>query len=144
MSYPPTQGPYRNIPQAGDPRQTEAWALTEAARRMSEAQRDGAGADDILAAVRLNWRLWTIFQAELTNPSNELPLELRQNMLSLCNFVDKTTVDIIAEPQGAKLGILITVNRNIASGLFSIPAGQAEAPAEAQDQPQGGVADLSA
>lgn len=127
MSYPSAQQGYRNIPAPGNPRQTEGWALTEAARRIAEAQRD-QDADAFLAAVRLNWRLWTIFQAEVSEPACPLPLELRQNMLSLCNFVDKTTVDLIADPQMAKANILITVNRHIASGLFSVPPDAAAQP----------------
>ncbi len=122
MSYPPTQNPYSNIPVGGTSRQIEAWALTEAARRIAASQRSDADPEAFLAAVRLNWRLWTIFQAELASPETEVPIELRQNMLSLCNFVDKTTVDIIADPVPGKADILITINRNIASGLFTTPA----------------------
>ena len=97
MSYPNYgQSPYSSRPAPGNPRQTEAWALTEAARRLSLAQRDQVSDEDMLAAVRLNWRLWTVFQAELSTAECPLPLPLRQDMLSLCNFVDKRTVDILS------------------------------------------------
>lgn len=124
MSYPNSQSGYSNIPPAGNPRETEAWALTEAARRMADAQRRGAE-DDFLAAVRLNWRLWTIFQAEISSDECPLPIEMRENMLSLSNFVDKTTVDIIADPQTHKASILVSINRNIAAGLFAGPGSTA-------------------
>lgn len=127
MSYP---NAYSNIPSPGNPRETEAWALTEAARRMSEAQRRDDNAA-LLDAVRLNWRLWTIFQAEIAGDASQLPQELRQNMLSLCNFVDKTTVDIIADPVPKKVDILITVNRHLAAGLFQVPPSEGQVPAEA-------------
>lgn len=120
MSYPSA---YTTIPSPGSPRETEAWALTEAARRIADAQRR-QNADDLLSAIRLNWRLWTIFQAEITGVDCQLPTELRQNMLSLCNFVDKTTVEIIADPEPQKADILITVNRHLAAGLFSVPPAQ--------------------
>lgn len=120
MSYPSSQSGYSNIPPAGNPRETEAWALTEAARRMADAQRRDSEAD-LLAAIRLNWRLWTIFQAELSVEECPLPTDMRINMLSLSNFVDKTTVDIIADPQAHKANILISINRNIAAGLFDNP-----------------------
>lgn len=129
MSYP---NAYSNIPSPGNPRETEAWALTEAARRMSEAQRRNDG-DAFLDAVRLNWRLWTIFQAEIAGDANQLPLELRQNMLSLCNFVDKTTVDIIAEPVPTKADILITVNRHLAAGLFQVPPTESQGPVDGEN-----------
>lgn len=143
MSYPPNQGRYSNIPAPGNPRLTEAWALTEAARRIADSQRPDAEPGAFLAAIRLNWRLWTIFQAELTSPNTEVPMELRLNMLSLCNFVDKTTVDIIADPVPAKAEILITINRNIAAGLFTTPSDQ---PASSETPPAApsGRADFSA
>lgn len=132
MSYPNYgQAAYNSMPQPGNPRATEAWALTEAARRMSQAQKPEVSDEDMLTAVRLNWRLWTIFQAELTSPEAQLPLELRQDMLSLCNFVDKRTVEIIADADRSKIDVLININRQIAAGLFTIPA-QAEAAAGAE------------
>lgn len=121
---------YPSIPQGGNPRMTEAWALTEAARRMKDAQREPFDAGALLEAVRLNWRLWTIFQAELTSPECQVPEAVRNNMLSLSNFVDKRSVDIIGDPQPAKVNILISINREIAAGLFSVPK-EAAAPAEA-------------
>jgi len=127
MSYPNYgQAAYNSIPQPGNPRATEAWALTEAARRMSLAQKPEVSDEDMLTAVRLNWRLWTIFQAELASPESVLPLEMRQDMLSLCNFIDKRTVEIISDGDRAKIDVLININRQIAAGLFTTPA-QAEA-----------------
>lgn len=121
MSYPTA---YTNIPSPGNPRETEAWALTEAARRIAEGQRrEDQGA--LLDAVRLNWRLWTLFQSEIAGGDSSLPQELRQNMLSLCNFVDKTTVEIIADPAPQKADILVTINRHLAAGLFSVMPEQA-------------------
>lgn len=84
--------------------------------------------EPLLAAVRLNWKLWTIFQADISSADSPLPLEVRQNMLSLANFVDKTSVDIIANPEAAKVEILITINRELAMGLFETPPGATGAP----------------
>lgn len=118
---PSRSGGYSSAPMGGNPRQTEAWALTEAARRISEARQNHGAGPEFLAALRLNWRLWTIFQAELSANTSQVPDEIRGNMLSLCNFVDKTTVEIIADPQPEKADILITINRHIAAGLFTNP-----------------------
>jgi flagellar protein FlaF len=76
----------------------------------------------MLEAVRVNWRLWTILQAELLDPECQLPDELRSNVLSLAQFIDRHTVDIIAEPKPEKLDVLIAINRELAGGLFTIPA----------------------
>lgn len=132
MSYPNYgQASYNSMPQPGNPRATEAWALTEAARRMSLAQKPEVSDEELLGAVRLNWRLWTIFQAELASPECPLPLEMRQDMLSLCNFIDKRTVEIISDVDRAKIDVLININRQIASGLFATPS-QAESPSADQ------------
>lgn len=137
MSYPSSRNSYENVPKPGNPRQSEAWALTEAARRIADAKaRHGIG-PEFLAAVRLNWRLWTIFQAELSSENSPVPLDVRGNMLSLCNFVDKATVDIISEPALEKAEILITINRHIAAGLFTDPSGSEAETAQTSAQPAG-------
>jgi flagellar biosynthesis activator protein FlaF len=76
----------------------------------------------MLAAARLNWRLWTIIQSELLDPASTVPLEVRTNVLSLSRFVDATTVDFVAEPLAAKLDSLIAINRELASGLYANPS----------------------
>jgi flagellar biosynthesis activator protein FlaF len=117
---------YSQVPQGGNPRQSEAWALIESARRMKEAQADAGDQAALLGAARLNWRLWTLFQASLALPESAVPEEVRNNMLSLANFVDRHTVGFLADPKPEKLDILIRINREIASGLMA----QAPKPAE--------------
>ncbi len=118
MSLPPESAPPAPVPTAAtDPRQIESWALGETAARMSAAQQAPVDEATLLHAVRLNWRLWTIFQASLLEADCPLPVEIRNNILSLSNFVDKHTADIIAAPDPAKLDVLIRINREIAAGL---------------------------
>lgn len=105
--------------QGGSPRETEGRALMESARRLSVAQDNPGDAAALVDTVRLNWRLWTIFQSDLSEPGNDLPAELRNNMLTLCNFVDKRTVEILSNPNPASVDVLININRNIAAGLLS-------------------------
>jgi flagellar protein FlaF len=105
--------------------------LTQAALRMRESQEKNDSAA-MMAAVRLNWRLWTIFQAELLDPNSPVPIEVRSNLISLSNFIDKHTVGFIAEPRPAKLDVLISINRDIAGGLYTTPPADAAQPA---DQP---------
>ena len=120
----------------GSPRETEGRALLEAARRLAAIQEKPDDRDSFLENVRLNWRLWTIFQAELTEPESQVPLEIRQNMLNLCNFVDKRTVEILADPKPEMLTVLININRNIAAGLLADPtAAMTEQPATEEAAP---------
>jgi flagellar biosynthesis activator protein FlaF len=111
---------YSTAPQPGNPRATEAWALSQSALRMKAGQLC-ADREEILAAVRLNWRLWTILQSALLEPDCPVPAEIRSNMLSLARFVDKQTVDVFAEPSPDKLDALISINRELAAGLFTNP-----------------------
>lgn len=110
---------YQTVPQPGNPSFTEAWALTQAALRLSNVQREPVDEEAMLAALRLNWKLWTIFQADLTSEDCTLPQKLRLDMLSLCRFVDRHTVGLLAKPKAAQLTVLININRNIAEGLQS-------------------------
>lgn len=119
------QSSYDQVPEPGNPTYTEAWALVEAARRMALPLEygdieEGENRDKLRDALRLNWRLWTIFQTELSlEDEGPVPTDIRESMLSLCNFVDKHTVDTINEPTPEKVATLIEINRNIANGLLT-------------------------
>lgn len=104
----------------GNPRATEARAFMEAARRLSEAQKVVEDAPDAYrSALRLNWRLWTIIQSDVSGPDNPLPADLKANVISLSIFVDKHTLNALAEPSARKLDVLININRNLAAGLMT-------------------------
>lgn len=111
---------YAGPPAAGKPGELEGWAMIQAAIRLNDASESGDG-ETIMAAVRLNWRMWTIFQAELLDPACEVPMDIRGNLLSLANFIDKHTVAFIADPQPRMLEILISINRDLSAGLFASP-----------------------
>ena len=134
MSLPPSPSPHGATPVASaDPRQIESWALTETALRMSAAQKTPGDEAALLQAVRLNWRLWTIFQASLFEPDCPLPTDLRDNILSLCGFVDKHTASVINDPAPDKLDILISINRELAGGLMTTAAPPAPATLEPEN-----------
>ncbi|NQY82413.1 MAG: hypothetical protein HRT36_05195 [Alphaproteobacteria bacterium] len=102
-----------------DPRQTEAYALIEIARRMDQVrQREESDRAELVGIFQLNWRLWTIFQSELSNPDNLLPDEIKVNMLQLSNFIDKHTIEQIREPSRKGLEVLININRQVGAGLL--------------------------
>ncbi|HBM13195.1 MAG TPA: hypothetical protein DD390_10920, partial [Rhodospirillaceae bacterium] len=104
------------------PQAAEGYALVEIARRMDEAARnpdDGAAIRDV---VRLNWRVWTIFQAELVDPECQTPREIRENLINLSNFIDKKSAELIGTPDASKLRVLININRQIGAGLLGSPS----------------------
>jgi len=112
-------------PEIGNPTYTEAWALVESAKSLA-APLESASLDDprtreqVRKALRLNWKLWTIFQAELSiENEGGLPVTMRSDILNLCNFVDKHTVDSISNPTPEKISTLIDINCQIANGLLA-------------------------
>ena len=120
MSYETAARTYeQRRTKGGSPRETEGRALLESARRMAEAQTKPEDKVALSAAARLNWRLWTILQAEVCAPESPLPPEIRANMINLSNFIDKKMVGILADPQPDKLDVLININRQIAAGLLT-------------------------
>ncbi|MGF1626149.1 MAG: flagellar biosynthesis regulator FlaF [Alphaproteobacteria bacterium] len=114
----PRNNPYQQAQKLGsNPRETESRALLEAARRLDAVQRADADIEQYRSALRLNWRLWTLFQADIAEDSNPLPPEIKQNMLSLAGFVDRHTVSALGRVAPERLQVLIDINRNIALGL---------------------------
>jgi len=91
----------------------------EAARRMRDAK--GKGKEDLLKAVRLNWRLWTIFQSNLVDPEAPIPLPIRENMLALSNFVDRRSAELLSDPSPDLVDALVNINAQIAGGLMTVP-----------------------
>ena len=106
-------------------RQLEASALFRAARAL-QAVKDAWGHPNCEAmldeALKRNQRLWTFFQAELAMEDNPLPMQLKESLLRLVEFIDRRTFEVMALPEPEKLSILITINRNVAAGLSATPA----------------------
>ena len=94
--------------------------MTQAALRL-KAAKESKQTEDILAAVRINWQLWTILQAEMLDPDCPLPADIRSNGVSLANFIDKHSMELISNPVVAKLDVLININRELAAGLRAVP-----------------------
>ncbi len=105
-------------------RELEAAALSKGALLLAEVQQkwDSPERDQLLeSALTYNQRLWSLFQTELTEPSNPLPEEIKTNLLVLSALVDKRIFEVMAYPAPEKLNLIINVNRNIAAGLRGDP-----------------------
>jgi len=106
-------------------REIEAAALTRCALMLKECRenwdapdRDGA----LDEALLVNQRVWSILQSELVRDDNPLPVEIRQNLLTLSVFIDNRIIQIMANPIPEKLKIIIDINLNLAAGLRGSPA----------------------
>ena len=124
---------YSSRPGGDDPRSTEAWALGEASRRLALAARMDDKGEALREALRLNQRLWSIFQAALTEPDCPLPQDVRDNVLALSIMIDRHVMARLGDLDGSKIGPILDINRAIAEGLSAKP-GATPAP---QPQPQG-------
>ncbi len=128
-------------PIPGNPRYNEAWALLEAARRIAGVVQFGdlttpTDKRKLRDAVRLNLRIWTIIQAEQATGEDMLPPEIRQNILTLCRFIDRHTMAVMVNPTPEAAATLININRHIASGLLGRPdESDQPAPADAAAAP---------
>ena len=124
--YAPQLEAYKTVKIANaSGREIEAGALTRCALMLSDCQKnwDAPDREEMLAeALRINQKVWSIFQAELTSKDNPLPRPLKENILSLSVFIDKRILEVMAYPAPEKLKILIDINLNLAAGLRSSPS----------------------
>ncbi len=138
---------YANKPTSDNPRDVEAWALAEAARRLIAAGH-AKDTEALQAALQLNQRLWTIFQAAITEEDCGHPQEVRTNIAALSLLVDRETTARLIDLDFDNIERLVSINRAVASGLTAqgdfIAAQQAAqgqgqtAPAAAPAQPFSG------
>ena len=84
-------------------------ALMDAAE--VESSQIGARMD----ALDWNRRLWSVLSADCANPANQLPAQLRANIISLSMWVNRHTSAIMRNE--AEFGPLIDVNKMMMQGL---------------------------
>ena len=109
-------------------RELEASVLTKGGLMLKAVQDDWDAPDreaKMLEAIKYNQKVWSFFQAELTEPGHPMPKNLREDLLNLSLFVDKRFFEVIAYPSPEKLSIVIDINFNIAAGLRTNPEPEA-------------------
>jgi flagellar protein FlaF len=117
------------------PREVEAMAFTKAALMLEDAKKVTNNIAEYSKALRFNHLLWTIIQADLTDPENQLPPEIKANVMSLSIFVDKQTTKALRSSLPNDLDVLININRNLAAGLRTTPQTAEAAPGKKADAP---------
>jgi len=101
-------------------RELEASVLTRAGLMLKQVQENWSAQDrdeKLLEAIKFNQKVWSFFQAELSDPENPLPTALKQDILNLSLFVDKRLFEVMAVPDKEKLSIVVDIDFNIAAGL---------------------------
>jgi flagellar protein FlaF len=77
----------------------------------TDARQIGARMD----ALDWNRRLWSVLAADCASPGNQLPAQLRANIISLSLWVNRHTSAIMRNEAG--FGPLIEVNKSMMQGL---------------------------
>ena len=105
-------------------RELEASVLSRAGLMLKSVKENWDATDreqKLLEAIKFNQKVWSFFQAELSDPENPLPKKLREDILNLSIFIDKRLFEMLAFPEPEKLSIIIDINFNIAAGLRTNP-----------------------
>jgi flagellar protein FlaF len=106
------------VTSTASPRDLEASLLLKAAAKLQSVKDNWEAARGELGpALAYNRKLWTILSTSATKPENPLPLPIKNNIANLGLFIFQRTIDIEIAPAPEKLGILVTINSNIAAGL---------------------------
>ena len=100
-------------------REIEAMAFTKAALKLEDVKKMLDDYDAYASALKFNQLLWTIIQADIVDQENQLPDQLKANILSLSIFVDRQTIKALADTSEKHLEVLININKNLAEGLMA-------------------------
>jgi flagellar protein FlaF len=104
------------------PRDLEATVLINAATRLQLIRDDWTTRRaELDEALTFNRKLWTILVTSVTDADNPLPQPIKNNIANLAIFVFERTITVMSEPGPEKLGVLVTINREIAAGLRGQP-----------------------
>jgi len=102
---------------AEDPRSSEYRLFGQVTGALMDASSAGLKGKPLVEAIDWNRRLWSTLAVDCLDDGNQLPRELRAQIVSLSLWVAKYSSEVMQ--QGAPLDPLIDVNRNIMQGLKS-------------------------
>ena len=97
-----------------DPRVTEYRLFGQVTGALIEAQNAGAKGIHLIDAIDWNRRMWSTLAVDCMDDGNQLPRQVRAQIVSLSIWVTKYSSEVM---QGASLEPLIDVNRIIMQGL---------------------------
>ena len=89
-------------------------ALIRAAHLLEAARMRPDDAEALAKALRFNTELWTIFQADISSPGSRMSPAIRQDLLNLGLFMDRSTATLLAGADNATLAAMVDVNLALA------------------------------
>jgi flagellar protein FlaF len=97
-------------------RTTEYRLFAQVTAALLEAGRAGrADIKRLIDAIDWNRRLWSALASDCASDGNQLPVELRAQIISIAIWVSRYSSTVVQE--GSAIGPLIEVNKNIMAGL---------------------------
>lgn len=100
-----------------NPRESEYRLFGQVTGALISAQRGNLSGGPLAEAVDWNRKLWRTLAADCLDDRNQLPEQLRANIVSLSLFVTRYSKEVTRK--GAPLDPLIDINRSIMQGLQS-------------------------
>jgi len=107
----------RAATQAESPRELEYRAFGQATAALVRAKEEKLVAVALAEALDSNRRLWNMLAADCSQPKNQLPLEMRGQIISLAMFVARYSSQVLRD--GVEIDPLIDINRTMMEGLLS-------------------------
>jgi len=98
-----------------DPRQTEYRLFGQVTGALIDAQKAGKSGGPLAEAIDWNRKLWRTLAADCLDERNQLPQDVRAQIVSLSLWVTRYSKEVTR--QGVSLDPLIDVNRTIMQGL---------------------------
>lgn len=108
-AYAATAAPVRT------PRATEYDAFARITRRLKASGRDRKHFPALAAAITDNRKLWTLLAAEVAEPGNGLPADLRARIFYLAEFTEHQSRRILRGE--ATADVLVEINTAVMRGL---------------------------
>jgi flagellar biosynthesis repressor protein FlbT len=104
--------------ETASPRELEANLLLQAAAKLQAVHDSWSDKPRGLnEALLYNRRLWTVFLDAVTNETNKLPKQVRDNIRRLGVYVMAETFSMMTKPKPDHLKSIIKINRGLAAGL---------------------------
>jgi flagellar protein FlaF len=111
---------YRKVQKAAEsPRETEYRLFGQVTGALIKAREDAASGADLVKVLDWNRRLWSALANDCGLQGNNLPKELRAQIISLSLWVSRYSSDVATKR--ADIDALIDVNKAIMEGLAARP-----------------------
>jgi flagellar biosynthesis activator protein FlaF len=115
------------------PRDIEYRLLGQVTAALLAAKEKTGNQVALVDAVLWNRNVWSAFRVDLLDPGNQLPKEIKAQLISISLFIERETTEVMNGT--ADLEALIDINKQIMDGLR--PKGEAATAPQPANQPSG-------